>query len=378
MGRLTDQQQAGLYWARKRRRGGVVANLFAPQNVKPPSIPTESFVGVEMVCDPGLWAASPAPYYTYQWVELGVGDVVGATTNRFTPAIGDVGKQFYCLVTGINSQGSNVAASNIAAATALPVGGDPYIGNVVYLAPFTDGTPGDTVYSDKINGDALAFVGTAQLSDAITGPFGEGLILSKPGNSRVRLGGASSHVAGWDGLFATDAQFCIEFFIYVPAEVGLTNTIFCWGDTNVSPDNVALLLNYNSTNNALNFAPTLADGTQPNVGHDLDTDGAQTGVAGFLGAWKHVHLSRTGDDAIVGVDGYNKVVTNHFASLDIENYVGNGGTLSPTIGASTYEGGGAVSDDLPFYMAHFRATIGASRYGVSATYSVPTGPFPEE
>ena len=253
-------------------------------------------------------------------------------------------------------------------------GGDPLWGNVIYLLPMVDGTLGDTSYTEKVNSEAITFFGAAALSDTVGGPFGEDLAMYLPGNSSLRLGGATTHVAGWDGMFAADAEWTLEFWWYLPAETGLTNNIFCWGNVSPSPDDVVCRILYNSTNNIVQAWTTLSDGSTASTTWDADNFG---GIGAHLGTWLHVHVSRVNDDFVIGVNGNNVVNEGVFSSLDIEDPSSAGWNTSPHIHADVQSGGSRLSDDLPMYMAHFRVTVGEDRYGAFATYTVPDGPFPE-
>ena len=90
------------------------APAFAPQNAKPPAITSWAEEGTPIVCNEGGWVGNPT--FAYEWIQVGVGAIPGATKRTYTPVAGDIGKQLYCLVTATNAQGSTQAASNITSA----------------------------------------------------------------------------------------------------------------------------------------------------------------------------------------------------------------------------------------------------------------------
>lgn len=249
-------------------------------------------------------------------------------------------------------------------------GGDPYWNQVTFLCKF-EGSDGDQSATD-VSGNAvnINFVGSGDISED-QAKFNN-TSYHHVGNSRLILGSASPSI--YEGFLMEDQDFTIEMFIYLPAETGLTNYIFGFGNVAPAPDLIGWALYYNSTNNAFTGYSTTADGAgSVTVAFDLDTDGEATGIAGFLGSWKHIHYSRNGSDLIVGVDGYNKINEGNFSG---EVYDCSGMAQGPCLGAAP-SNAGATSDDLPFYMDEFRVTKGVARY-TGATYDVPTTAFPTQ
>lgn len=90
-----------------------------PTNTAKPAITGTAKVGVELTCSNGTWTGSPT--FKYQW-KAGGTNIAGATTNKYTPVAGDVGKTLTCTVTGTNAGGTLAATS---AATAAVVAADP-------------------------------------------------------------------------------------------------------------------------------------------------------------------------------------------------------------------------------------------------------------
>lgn len=86
-----------------------------PDNVTEPAISGTAKVGTELYVSPGGWANSPTSY-TYKWqiatvVEGPYADIASATSNKYTPVAGDVGKFIQAEVTATNSTGSGTALS---------------------------------------------------------------------------------------------------------------------------------------------------------------------------------------------------------------------------------------------------------------------------
>lgn len=87
--------------------------LETPSNTVAPAVTGTPKVGQVLTTTTGTWNGYLAPTYQYQWIQLGIGAISGATNSTYTPVIGDIGMQLYAVVTGTNASGSDVAASNI-------------------------------------------------------------------------------------------------------------------------------------------------------------------------------------------------------------------------------------------------------------------------
>lgn len=79
-----------------------------PKNTVLGVITGEAKVGVALSVSTGTWTGTPAPTFTYQWRVGGVAKA-GATTNSFTPVVGDIGKVVTCQITGSNGSGNPVS-----------------------------------------------------------------------------------------------------------------------------------------------------------------------------------------------------------------------------------------------------------------------------
>jgi len=84
---------------------GVAA---APVNSVLPSISGLPQVGVVLTAYAGSWSGAPA--FTYQWKSEGV-NIGVATSQTYTPVVGDIGDNLTVAVTGTNTQGAATATS---------------------------------------------------------------------------------------------------------------------------------------------------------------------------------------------------------------------------------------------------------------------------
>jgi hypothetical protein len=75
-----------------------------PGNIQQPYIVGDPMVGIESVCNPGVWENNTSQF-KYQWKIDGV-NIRIATTNKYTPIASDAGKNLSCVVTASNVYGS--------------------------------------------------------------------------------------------------------------------------------------------------------------------------------------------------------------------------------------------------------------------------------
>jgi hypothetical protein len=83
----------------------------APTITTPPSISGATVQGSTLTCTPGVWAGSPAPTITREWLRAGVA-ISGATGLTYVTQAGDVGQAITCRETATNSGGSANSTSN--------------------------------------------------------------------------------------------------------------------------------------------------------------------------------------------------------------------------------------------------------------------------
>ncbi len=88
----------------------------APMNTQLPSVSGTVAVGQQLQADPGQWSGTPAPTFTYQWLDCDstatdCSPISGATASSYTIQGADVGFALDVVVTGSNSAGSSGAAS---------------------------------------------------------------------------------------------------------------------------------------------------------------------------------------------------------------------------------------------------------------------------
>lgn len=84
---------------------------YAPGSVSPPVASGSTVAGGAVSTTNGVWSASPAPSFAYQWKRDGV-NIAGATASTYTLVTADIGPDITCDVTATNAIGSSSAASN--------------------------------------------------------------------------------------------------------------------------------------------------------------------------------------------------------------------------------------------------------------------------
>jgi hypothetical protein len=98
----------------------------APTSLNAPSVPAPS-VGKAVTASPGTWTGSPTSF-TYGWQRLGLGSsswtsIDGATSQSYTPVVGDAGAKLRVVVTATNDKGSTdvVSAASAAVKVTAPI-----------------------------------------------------------------------------------------------------------------------------------------------------------------------------------------------------------------------------------------------------------------
>lgn len=172
---------------------GAVSEVFAPENVSPPSITGTPTVGQSLTSTTGTWTGNPSPTYSRQWLR-GSTAISGATAASYTLVAADVGQAISVRVTATNSQGSAQATS---AATDAVSG----IAPVNTVAPALSGTPivGETltVTNGTWTGTPAPTYARAWLRDgsAISGATGTTYVLTEDdvdSSITVRVTGTNS------------------------------------------------------------------------------------------------------------------------------------------------------------------------------------------
>jgi hypothetical protein len=109
---------------------GSASTKDAPSNSVEPAITGTAAVGQTLTTSDGTWTGSPTSF-TYEWLRCpssgGAGDgsdcaSIGATTNSYTVATGDVGFTLRARVTAVNTDGQAKAVSNATAVVAAQAG----------------------------------------------------------------------------------------------------------------------------------------------------------------------------------------------------------------------------------------------------------------
>lgn len=112
------------------------SSTSAPKNTKEPSISGQASQGSTLTASVGKWSGTTPIAFAYQWVRCGTDggrpdgsncpSISGATGSAYVLQGDDVGRRLRVRVTGTNSAGSGVAASNatslVNASTQLPPG----------------------------------------------------------------------------------------------------------------------------------------------------------------------------------------------------------------------------------------------------------------
>jgi hypothetical protein len=106
----------GFYFGAKSVESGVAAASTPPTNSTLPVTSGEAKVGATLTAEPGTWAGTPTPSYSYQWQRCEGGtpscvDIVGATEKAYRVTEDDAGKTIRVAVTATNSAGAATATS---------------------------------------------------------------------------------------------------------------------------------------------------------------------------------------------------------------------------------------------------------------------------
>jgi subtilase family serine protease len=189
-----------------------------PVNTSPPTIAGTTTQGQTLTANPGSWAGSPSPTYTYQWQQCSSGtctDIAGATAQTYTLTSGDVGKTIDVVVTGTNSSGSSAATSAQSAAIA-PAPADFSLSASPSSATMTrNGSASDQVAINPVNG----FTGSVTLSVSGYGagvtprwsqnPATSGSTLTLTGTN-AQLGTYTLTISGTDGTNTHTARVTLK------------------------------------------------------------------------------------------------------------------------------------------------------------------------
>jgi hypothetical protein len=134
---------------------GSAREQAAPTNTGQPTITGTPSLGQTLTAAPGTWTGSPT--FAYQWVRCpasgGASDgsdcavIGGASTTAYVVSSGDVGSRLRVRVTGSNTDGSAVAASNATETVSGQAGppnttppsvvGSPVVGQILTATPGT-------------------------------------------------------------------------------------------------------------------------------------------------------------------------------------------------------------------------------------------------
>ena len=114
---------------------------ISPVNITPPAISGLVVVGGALTCSPGTWGGSPAPTFTYQWMD-GTTNIARATNSSYVIQPSDVGDILACVVTATSTAG----VTNATAVSSVPV--PPLTAPIAY--PFD---PTGTASSNLITGE---------------------------------------------------------------------------------------------------------------------------------------------------------------------------------------------------------------------------------
>lgn len=277
---------------------GAVSEVFAPENVAPPSITGTANVGETLTGDDGQWSGTPAPTLTRRWNRDGSA-ISGATGTTYDLVEDDEGAEITLTVTATNSAGS-------ASETSVPVG------------------PVEAALSAPVNSAVPTISGTPTVGQSLTSTTGTWTGNPSPTYSRQWLRGSTA-ISG-----ATAASYTL-----VAADVGqaisvrvtATNSQGSAQATSAATDAVSGIAPVNTV------APALS-GT-PIVGETLTvTNGTWTGTPAPTYAREWL---RDGS-AISGATGTTYVLTEDDVDASITvrvtgtNSAGNAQAVSNAIG----------------------------------------------
>lgn len=97
---------------------GTAPVADVPVNTVIPAITGTAQEGQLLTCSTGTWSNTPTGY-TYQWLLDDV-EIVAATSNTYTPVVGDVGGTLTCEVIASNAVGDSDPALSNPTATIIP------------------------------------------------------------------------------------------------------------------------------------------------------------------------------------------------------------------------------------------------------------------
>ncbi len=117
----------------------------APVLVTAPALAANAPVGTALTVTDGTWTSNPPATFTYQWQRCTSGtcaDLVGQTTNSYTPVAGDLGSTLKVIVTATNAAGTLSAPSNASTVVGVAptvispptISGSPRVGSALVAA----------------------------------------------------------------------------------------------------------------------------------------------------------------------------------------------------------------------------------------------------
>lgn len=228
--------------------------------------------------------------------------------------------------------------------------GDPDFADVLFLLHF-EGADASTTFTNKGSGANPTAEGNAQID---TAQF-------KFGGSSLLLDGVNDDIVSPDeaSFDLSNNDFTIEGWVrFASSPTGL---------------DMALASHYRDNGNIGWWFGHKSDNT---LAFTYSTDGTATTVhsaawAPSIDTWYFISVSRQSTNLYIAVDGVELGTTHN---------IGTSSIFAPTVELLRI-GGAHVGPSLGFdfhgHIDEFRWTVGTGRYD-STTYSVPTGPFPDE
>lgn len=135
----------------------IRSSAVRPENEDAPQITGVGEVGQTLTCSPGVWVATPAPTYTYQWLR-GFSPIAGATSSTYVVQPVDSDSELQCMVTATNEAGSE---SDTSARTGILMDWKLYLSTTPPTStPSTSAKPGTAAAA----GSAAVRAGAARLS----------------------------------------------------------------------------------------------------------------------------------------------------------------------------------------------------------------------
>jgi hypothetical protein len=250
---------------------------------------------------------------------------------------------------------------------------DPFFDNVSLLLEFEDGDESRTA-ADSSNYDySLTMNGTGNEVTTDFSKFGDGSYKSNPITALyVNNKGTTTD---FDAFDMGSGDFTVDGWFRNTSRSTFYDWLFGWGDINPVPDQVQWGLLYHSGGFGENRIGAMINTTPSDtvVWADLDTECGAPGADFFTdGMFYHIHMSRDGNDIVLGVNGVNKTFSGVLSGALYDPRDGGYAVGPHLTGIGAGKSGDATGTYFGGWVDMFRITKGVSRFA-GATYTVPDG-----